>query len=101
VTWPRTSTTSSSSCAPATYGNADALHVGTHRRDRLRLAAEKKSWTNLDAEIDPEDLRGADPFEEGDMGLLSDVALAEAVAGGSSRTKTDLYAERQLGRIAR
>src|ERR1700676_4893838 len=34
---------------------------------------------NLDADINPEDLEDADPFEEGDLGLLSDVGLPEAV----------------------
>ncbi|OBF15448.1 tRNA adenosine deaminase-associated protein [Mycobacterium kubicae] len=55
---------------------------------------------NLDAEIDPEDLEDADPFEEGDVGLLSDVGLPEAVLS-VILDETDLYADEQLGRIAR
>jgi putative tRNA adenosine deaminase-associated protein len=54
----------------------------------------------LDAEIDPEDLDPDDPFEEGDLGLLSDVGLPEAVLG-VILDETDLYADEQLGRIAR
>ncbi len=33
----------------------------------------------LDADIDAEDLEDADPFEEGDLWLLSDIGLPEAV----------------------
>ncbi|MDI3312973.1 MAG: tRNA adenosine deaminase-associated protein [Mycobacterium sp.] len=55
---------------------------------------------NLDADIDPEDLEDAEPFEEGDLGLLSDVGLPEAVLG-VILDETDLYADEQLGRIAR
>ena len=55
---------------------------------------------NLDADIDPEDLEDADPFEEGDLGLLSDIGLSEAVLG-VILDETDLYADEQLGRIAR
>jgi putative tRNA adenosine deaminase-associated protein len=55
---------------------------------------------NLDADIEPEDLEDAEPFEEGDLGLLSDVGLPEAVLG-VILDETDLYADEQLGRIAR
>jgi putative tRNA adenosine deaminase-associated protein len=55
---------------------------------------------NLDADIEPEDLEEAEPFEEGDLGLLSDVGLPEAVLG-VILDETDLYADEQLGRIAR
>ncbi|KMV22044.1 tRNA adenosine deaminase [Mycobacterium heckeshornense] len=54
---------------------------------------------NLDAEIDPEDLEDAEPFEEGDLGVLSDVGLPEAVLG-VILDETDLYADEQLARIA-
>lgn len=54
----------------------------------------------LDADIEPEDLEDADPFEEGDLGLLSDVGLPEAVLS-IILDETDLYADEQLGRIAR
>jgi putative tRNA adenosine deaminase-associated protein len=55
---------------------------------------------NLDADIGPEDLEDVDPFEEGDLGLLSDIGLPEAVLG-VILDETDLYADEQLGRIAR
>jgi len=55
---------------------------------------------NLDADINPEDLEDADPFEEGDLGLLSDVGLPDAVLG-VILDESDLYADEQLGRIAR
>ncbi|MCV7260798.1 tRNA adenosine deaminase-associated protein [Mycobacterium shimoidei] len=55
---------------------------------------------NLDADIEPEDLEDAEPFEEGDLGLLSDVGLPEAVLS-IILDETDLYADEQLGRIAR
>lgn len=54
----------------------------------------------LDADIGPEDLDEAEPFEEGDLGLLSDVGLPDAVLG-VILDETDLYADEQLGRIAR
>ena len=54
----------------------------------------------LDADIGPDDLDEADPFEEGDLGLLSDIGLPEAVLG-VILDETDLYADEQLGRIAR
>src|SRR6201996_1539359 len=55
---------------------------------------------NLDADIDPDDLEDADPFEEGDLGLLSAIGLPEAVLG-VILDETGLYAGGQLGRIAR
>ena len=54
----------------------------------------------LDADIGPEDLDDADPFEEGDLGVLSDVGLPDAVLGVII-SEYDLYADEQLGRIAR
>ncbi|KAA8957492.1 tRNA adenosine deaminase-associated protein [Mycobacterium sp.] len=53
----------------------------------------------LDADIDEQDLEDAEPFEEGDLGLLSDVGLPEAVLG-VILDETDLYADEQLVRIA-
>lgn len=55
----------------------------------------------LDADIEDEDLDGADPFEEGDLGLLADIGLPEAVLGVILDESDDLYADEQLGRIAR
>jgi len=54
----------------------------------------------LDNDISQEELEEADPFEEGDLGLLSDVGLPEAVLG-VILDESDLYADEQLGRIAR
>jgi putative tRNA adenosine deaminase-associated protein len=54
----------------------------------------------LDNDISPEELEEADPFEEGDLGLLSDIGLPEAVLG-VILDESDLYADEQLGRIAR
>ncbi|ORB84681.1 tRNA adenosine deaminase [Mycobacterium kansasii] len=62
------------------------------------IAAE--ALDSLDAEIDPDDLEDAEPFEEGDLGLLADIGLPEAVLG-VILDETDLYADEQLGRIAR
>ena len=52
---------------------------------------------NLDADIEDEDLDDADPFEEGDLGVLSDLGLPEAVLG-VILAESDLYADEQIGR---
>jgi putative tRNA adenosine deaminase-associated protein len=62
------------------------------------IAAE--ALEKLDADIEPEELEEAEPFEEGDLGLLSDIGLPEAVLG-VILDESDLYADEQLGRIAR
>ena len=54
----------------------------------------------LDAEIDDDDLEDADPFEEGDLAVLSDIGLHEDVLG-VILSDTELYADEQLTRIAR
>src|SRR5215218_7327807 len=54
----------------------------------------------LDNDIEPDELEDADPFEEGDLGLLSDIGLPEAVLGVIIG-EYDLYADEQIGRIAR
>ena len=53
----------------------------------------------LDADIEDDDLEGAAPFEEGDLGVLSDIGLPEAVLG-VILDATDLYADEQVGMIA-
>lgn len=63
------------------------------------IAAE--ALEKLDADIEDEDLEGADPFEEGDLGVLSDVGLPEAVLAVILDESDDLYADEQVGRIAR
>lgn len=62
------------------------------------IAAE--ALEKLDADIADEDLEDRDPFEEGDLGVLSDLGLPEAVLG-VILGEIDLYADEQLGRIAR
>jgi putative tRNA adenosine deaminase-associated protein len=52
----------------------------------------------LDADLDPDDLEDEDPFEEGDLGVLTDVGLSEAVL--SIILSDDDYADEQLSRIA-
>ncbi|MDX1889624.1 tRNA adenosine deaminase-associated protein [Mycolicibacterium sp. 050158] len=52
----------------------------------------------LDADVDPDDLEDEDPFEEGDLGVLSDVGLSEPVL--SIILADDDYADEQLSRIA-
>ena len=47
-----------------------------------------------------EDLEDSEPFEEGDLGLLADIGLSQAVLG-VILDETDLYPDEQLGRIAR
>ena len=65
---------------PAPSGTRLLLSDATAALD-YDIAAEVLD--NLDAEIDPEDLEDFDPFEEGDLGLLSDIGLPEAVSGSS------------------
>ena len=62
------------------------------------LAAEVLE--HLDNDITEEELEEAEPFEEGDTGLLSDLGLPEAVLC-VILDESDLYADEQLGRIAR
>ncbi|CAM5663323.1 tRNA adenosine deaminase-associated protein [Mycolicibacterium aubagnense] len=52
----------------------------------------------LDADLSLEELEEDDPFEEGDLGLLSDLGLPEAVLGVI--LADDEYADEQLSRIA-
>ncbi|AWV48720.1 tRNA adenosine deaminase [Mycobacterium leprae] len=82
---------------PAPSGTRLLLSDATAALD-YDIAAE--ILDSLDAEIDPEDLEDAYPFEEGDLGLLSDVGLPEATLG-VILDQTDLYADEQLGHIAR
>jgi putative tRNA adenosine deaminase-associated protein len=82
---------------PAPSGTRLLLSDATAALD-YDIAAE--ALDKLDADIGVEDLEDADPFEEGDLGLLSDVGLPEAVLGVIIG-ETDLYADEQVGRIAR
>jgi len=82
---------------PAPAGTRLLLSDATAALD-YDIAAEVLE--KLDADIRAEDLDAADPFEEGDLGVLSDIGLPEAVLG-VILDETDLYADEQLGRIAR
>jgi putative tRNA adenosine deaminase-associated protein len=55
---------------------------------------------NLDVDVDEDELDESDPFEEGDLGVLSDLGLPEGVLG-VILAENDLYADEQLARIAR
>lgn len=52
----------------------------------------------LGTDVDPDDLEDEDPFEEGDLGVLSDIGLSEGVL--SIIISDDDYADEQLSRIA-
>src|SRR5580700_10802629 len=82
---------------PAPSGTRLLLSDATAALD-YDIAAEVLD--KLDADLEPEDLEDSDPFEEGDLGLLSDIGLPEAVLGVIV-DESDLYADEQLGRIAR
>src|SRR5690349_506603 len=82
---------------PAPAGTRLLLSDATAALD-YDIAAEVLEM--LDNDINAEDLDPDEPFEEGDLGLLSDVGLPEAVLG-VILDETDLYADVQLGRIAR
>jgi len=82
---------------PAPAGTRLLLSDATAALD-YDIAAEVLD--NLDADIDDEDLEDADPFEEGDLAVLSDIGLHEDVLG-VILAETDLYADEQIGRIAR
>ena len=64
------------------------------------IAAEALDEMNIPVpDIDPEDLEETEPWEEGDLGLLADIGLPEAVLG-VILAETDLYPDEQLGMIA-
>lgn len=82
---------------PAPSGTRLLLSDATAALD-YDIAAE--ALEKLDADIEEDELYGADPFEEGDLSLLADIGLHEDVLG-VILAETDLYADEQLGRIAR
>ncbi|MGY4708006.1 tRNA adenosine deaminase-associated protein [Mycolicibacterium sp. CBM1] len=82
---------------PAPSGTRLLLSDATAALD-YDIAAE--ALETLDADISAEDLEDSDPFEEGDLGVLTDLGLPEAVLS-VILDETDLYADEQLGRIAR
>ncbi|MDH6196540.1 putative tRNA adenosine deaminase-associated protein [Mycobacterium frederiksbergense] len=82
---------------PAPAGTRLLLSDATAALD-YDFAAE--ALENLDADLDEEDLEDSDPFEEGDLSVLADIGLHEDVLG-VILAETDLYADEQIGRIAR
>ncbi|MBU8807798.1 tRNA adenosine deaminase-associated protein [Mycolicibacterium goodii] len=82
---------------PAPAGTRLLLSDATAALD-YDIAAE--ALEKLDADIEADDLDDAEPFEEGDLGLLSDLGLPDAVLS-VILDETDLYADEQIGRIAR
>lgn len=82
---------------PAPSGTRLLLSDATAALD-YDIAAE--ALDKLDADIAQEDLEDSDPFEEGDLGILADVGLPDAVLS-VILSETDLYADEQIGRIAR
>ena len=82
---------------PAPSGTRLLLSDATAALD-YDIAAE--ALEKLDADIAQEDLEDSDPFEEGDPAILADVGLPEAVLS-VILGEIDLYADEQLGRIAR
>lgn len=58
-----------------------------------------EALVTLDAERGPEALEDRDPFEEGDLGVLADIGLPDAVLS-VILSETDLYADEQVDRIA-
>jgi putative tRNA adenosine deaminase-associated protein len=82
---------------PAPAGTRLLLSDATAALD-YDIAAEVLE--NLDADIEADELEDSDPFEEGDLGVLSDIGLHEDVLG-VILSESDLYADEQIGRIAR
>jgi putative tRNA adenosine deaminase-associated protein len=82
---------------PAPAGTRLLLSDATAALD-YDIAAEVLE--KLDNDISEEDLDPDEPFEEGDVGLLADIGLPEPVLS-VILDETDLYADEQLGRIAR
>ncbi|OZC54700.1 tRNA adenosine deaminase [Rhodococcus sp. 06-621-2] len=64
------------------------------------IAADVLDELNIEIpDFDPDELDDIEPWPEGDMGLLSDLGLPEAVMG-IIVAETDLYPDEQLGSIA-
>ena len=82
---------------PAPAGTRLLLSDATAALD-YDIAAE--ALEALAGDISMDDLEDSEPFEEGDLGVLSDIGLPEAVLG-VILADTDLYADEQLSRIAR
>ncbi|WP_067696247.1 tRNA adenosine deaminase-associated protein [Nocardia jejuensis] len=65
------------------------------------IAADVLEQLNVEIpDIDPDELDDIEPWEEGDLGVLSDLGLPEPVLA-VILAETDLYPDEQLGMIAR
>ena len=82
---------------PAPAGTRLLLSDATAALD-YDIAAE--ALDTLDADVAAEDLEDSDPFEEGDLSILADIGLHEDVLA-VILGETDLYADEQIGRLAR
>lgn len=82
---------------PAPAGSRLLLSDATAALD-YDIAAE--ALDQLDADIDDDELEDSDPFEEGDLSILSDIGLHEDVLA-VILSETDLYADEQIVRLAR
>lgn len=64
------------------------------------IAADALEAMNVEVpDLDPDDLDDVDPWEEGDLGILADLGLPDAVMSVIVGD-TDLYADEQVGMIA-
>ncbi|KAA0024568.1 tRNA adenosine deaminase-associated protein [Antrihabitans cavernicola] len=84
---------------PAPSGTRLLLSDATAAID-YDIAAEILDAINVDIpDIDPDELDDVEPWEEGDLGVLSDLGLPEPVLSVIV-AETDLYPDEQLGMIA-
>ena len=64
------------------------------------IAADALDALNIDVpDLDPDELDDIDPWEEGDLAVLADLGLPDAVMS-IIVNDTDLYADEQIGMIA-
>lgn len=64
------------------------------------IAADVLDALNVDLpDLDPDDLEDVEPWAEGDLGVLADFGLPDAVMSVIA-SDTDLYADEQIGMIA-
>ncbi|MBY6364063.1 tRNA adenosine deaminase-associated protein [Rhodococcoides corynebacterioides] len=84
---------------PAPSGSRVLLSDATAALD-YDIAADVLDRLNIDVpDLDPDELDDVEPWEEGDLDLLSDMGLPEPVLGVIV-AETDLYPDEQLGMIA-
>ncbi|WP_216892429.1 tRNA adenosine deaminase-associated protein [Nocardia alni] len=84
---------------PAPTGSRLLLSDATAAID-YDIAADVLEVLNVEIpDIDPDELDEVEPWEEGDLGVLSDLGLPEPVLS-VILAETDLYPDEQLGMIA-